>query len=98
VQGIVSGLGRELSTGLSAIKGVIQTDAAINPGGHKQICLKLPSHIWLPSTGYKAASIVCILSDIVNLCSTLRECVALPCDNAGAINPEGTAAAAGHVR
>jgi S1-C subfamily serine protease len=32
VQGIVSGLGRELSTGLSAIKGVIQTDAAINPG------------------------------------------------------------------
>jgi len=30
-QGIISGLGRELSTGLSSIKNVIQTDAAINP-------------------------------------------------------------------
>lgn len=31
-QGVVSGLGRELSAGLFAIKGVIQTDAAVNPG------------------------------------------------------------------
>lgn len=34
LQGIVSGVGRELSTGLSSIKNVIQTDAAINPGKH----------------------------------------------------------------
>ena len=33
-QGIVSGVGRELSSGLSSIKNVIQTDAAINPGGN----------------------------------------------------------------
>lgn len=32
VQGIISGLGRELDTGLYPIKNVIQTDAAINPG------------------------------------------------------------------
>ncbi|WIA33796.1 hypothetical protein OEZ86_006909 [Tetradesmus obliquus] len=38
-QGIVSGLGRELSTGLSAIKGVIQTDAAINPGNSGGVLL-----------------------------------------------------------
>lgn len=30
--GIISGVGRELNTGLSSIKNVIQTDAAINPG------------------------------------------------------------------
>lgn len=31
-QGIISGLGRELNAGIVPIKGVIQTDAAINPG------------------------------------------------------------------
>ncbi|GBF98129.1 protease Do-like chloroplastic [Raphidocelis subcapitata] len=31
-KGIVSGLGREMGAGLSALKGVIQTDAAINSG------------------------------------------------------------------
>eukprot|EP00878_Enallax_costatus_P038324 GHUV01043526.1.p1 GENE.GHUV01043526.1~~GHUV01043526.1.p1 ORF type:complete len:514 (+),score=123.48 GHUV01043526.1:819-2360(+) len=38
-QGIVSGLGREVSAGLSAIKGVIQTDAAINPGNSGGVLL-----------------------------------------------------------
>ncbi len=32
MQGIVSGVNRELNTGLYTIKGVIQVDAAINPG------------------------------------------------------------------
>lgn len=31
-QGIISGLGREINAGIVPIKGVIQTDAAINPG------------------------------------------------------------------
>lgn len=31
--GIVSGLNRELSNGGMTIKGLVQTDAAINPGG-----------------------------------------------------------------
>ncbi|KAF8060075.1 DEGP1 [Scenedesmus sp. PABB004] len=38
-QGVVSGLGRELSTGLSAVTGVIQTDAAINPGNSGGVLL-----------------------------------------------------------
>ncbi|WIA10403.1 hypothetical protein OEZ85_010595 [Tetradesmus obliquus] len=38
-QGIISGLGRELSTGLYPIKNVIQTDAAINPGNSGGVLL-----------------------------------------------------------
>ncbi len=38
-QGIVSGLGRELSAGLFPIKNVIQTDAAVNPGNSGGVLL-----------------------------------------------------------
>ncbi|KAG1653391.1 hypothetical protein FOA52_008486 [Chlamydomonas sp. UWO 241] len=38
-QGIISGLGRELSTGVLTMKNVIQTDAAINPGNSGGILL-----------------------------------------------------------
>lgn len=38
-KGIISGLGRELSTGPRTIKNVIQTDAAINPGNSGGILL-----------------------------------------------------------
>eukprot|EP00879_Flechtneria_rotunda_P011462 GHRR01011975.1.p1 GENE.GHRR01011975.1~~GHRR01011975.1.p1 ORF type:complete len:381 (+),score=125.00 GHRR01011975.1:902-2044(+) len=38
-QGIISGLGRELNTGLYPIKNVIQTDAAINPGNSGGVLL-----------------------------------------------------------
>lgn len=38
-QGIISGLGRELNTGLYPIKDVIQTDAAINPGNSGGVLL-----------------------------------------------------------
>lgn len=37
--GIISGLGRELNTGLSTVKNVIQTDASINPGNSGGILL-----------------------------------------------------------
>eukprot|EP00877_Chromochloris_zofingiensis_P012461 jgi/Chrzof1/7469/Cz02g25040.t1 len=38
-QGIISGLGRELNTGMYPIKNVIQTDAAINPGNSGGVLL-----------------------------------------------------------
>eukprot|EP00803_Ostreobium_quekettii_P005014 evm.model.scf_4818.1 EVM.evm.TU.scf_4818.1 scf_4818:151-3522(+) len=38
-QGIISGLGRELDSGMNLIKGVIQTDAAINPGNSGGVLL-----------------------------------------------------------
>lgn len=38
-QGIISGLGRELNSGLFPIKDVIQTDAAINPGNSGGVLL-----------------------------------------------------------
>lgn len=40
-QGIISGVGREINAGIVPIKGVIQTDAAINPGNSGTLAQQL---------------------------------------------------------